>query len=62
MYNPVFMTKQKFPKANIQLIDTAQNFGGGNVPCFSQLGQVTAKIWPQNQDFKRVLDLLRTMY
>ena len=30
----------------------------GNVPCFSLLGQVTYKIYPQIQDFKHVLDLI----
>ena len=54
------MTKKKFPKAKIQSINqsTAKNIAGGYVLCFSNLSQVTYKIKPQIQDFKRVLNLI----
>ena len=40
----IFMTNQKFSKKILEWLFTAKNIAGGNVPCFSHLGQVTYKI------------------
>ena len=46
LLNPVtYMTKQKSPEQIIlEWLFTAKNIAGGNVFCFSHLGQVTYKI------------------
>ena len=42
LQNPIiFMARQKSPKKMLKRLFTAKNIAGGNVPCFSQLGQVT---------------------
>ena len=53
------MTKQKSPKQILELLVTAKNIAGGNVPFASSTwAKLLTKFNPQIQDFKRVLDLI----
>ena len=52
------MTKQKFPKANIRLINYCQKYCRSQCTLLLQPGPKSlTKLYPQIQDFKRVLDL-----